>query len=261
MRPHLIEPSRSRSSASAPRRRSSASFSRTSPGGAQGRFAALADGDGELTALCHLGQQPRAVRLRLRGLRRPGGEVGSADADRRVRCRLRSLGGSPREAAATPARPPRPAGLRDHRATARGRHGAAAGDRRRPRPARPVVCGSASRGARRRPAASRPERLPLADADSGRGGALVALGGGRRDPVQGRGLRLDAERGPAAAGVDRSPGPQAGVRRPGAPRPDPAAARRHADRLPLRPGRERAAIRLYESVGMHHVLDYRSVLL
>ena len=55
-----------------------------------------------------------------------------------------------------------------------------------------------------------PERLPLAHADADRGRALVALGGGRRDPVQGRGLRVDAGRDSAPAGVDRSAGPEAG---------------------------------------------------
>ena len=120
---------------------------------------------------------------------------------------------------------PGPTRVRDHRAAAGRRNGAAAGDRGRPRPARPLVCGGPSRGARRRPVAARPERLPLAHADPDRGGALVAVGRGRRDPVQGRGVRLDAGGGAAPAGLDRSARPQAGVRGAGAPRPDPAAAR------------------------------------
>ena len=68
----------------------------------------------------------------------------------------------------------------------------------------------------------------------------MAVGRGRRDPVQGRGVRLDASGGAAPAGVDRSARPQARLRRPGAPRSDQAAPRRHSDRLPVRPGGERA---------------------
>ena len=121
---------------------------------------------------------------------------------------------------------------------AAGRHGSAPGDGRRSRPARPLLRGGAPRGARRRPAAARPGRLPLAHARPDRGGALVALGRGRRDPLQGGGIGLDTGSRAAAAGLDRPTGTPAGLCRAGAARPDPAPARGDAHRLPLRPRRE-----------------------
>ena len=82
----------------------------------------------------------------------------------------------------------------------------------RPRPARPVVRCRPSEELGVDPLRRDPERLPLADAGADRGRTLLALGRGRRDPLQGRGVRLDAGGGTAAAGLDRSAGPPAGLR-------------------------------------------------
>ena len=61
--------------------------------------------DGEVTALCHLGSNLVPSGSGCEALRRPGGEVGSSDADRRGRCRLRHCGtrraGSCREPGST----------------------------------------------------------------------------------------------------------------------------------------------------------------
>src|SRR5439155_22446641 len=86
----------------------------------------------------------------------------------------------------------------------------------------------------------RPGELPLADAHADRGRALLALAGERDDPLQVRGLRLDAVRSSAPAGVGRSHRPQPRVRPAGHARSLPTAARAPADRPPVRTGRERA---------------------
>ena len=74
-------------------------------------------------------------------------------------------------------------------------------------------------------------RFPAADGRADRGGPFLALGRERDDPVQGRGLGVDAERRPAPAGVGR-PGSAAGRQRHArAQRPLPApprAARRRS---------------------------------
>ena len=62
------------------------------------------------------------------------------------------------------------------------------------------------------PMRARPGRLPLAHAQPDRGGALVALGRGRRDPLQGGGVGVDARGGPAPAGLGRPRGAPARVR-------------------------------------------------
>ena len=56
-------------------------------------------------------------------------------------------------------------------------------------------------------------RLPLAHARPDRGGTLVAVGRGRRHPLQGGGVGVDARGGAAAAGLDRSRGARPGQRR------------------------------------------------
>ena len=65
-------------------------------------------------------------------------------------------------------------------------------DPRRSRAARARVRRRAPRGDRDRPAAPRPRRLPLAHARADRGGAVVALARGRRHPLQGGGVGVDA---------------------------------------------------------------------
>ena len=243
------------------RRRSSASSSRTSPAARRGASPRSPTRTSELTALCHLGSNLV-----------PSGAGCGAFADLAAKSGARMLIGeegavsdlwdAARKKLPRPrARPSRAARLRDHRSAAGGRHRPAAGDGGRPRSARSLVRRRALRGARRRSAATRPDGFrwrTRTQIEEGRSWLWA------EDGV----IRFKAEAsawtpagGAAAAGLDRPTGPPAGLRGAGAARPDPAAARANADRLPLRAGRERAAIRLYESVGMHHVLDYRSVLL
>ena len=240
VRPHLIEPTTDqilRYCAEAPIERV---FLEDVARRAQGRFAALADGDDELTALCHLGSNVVPSGAGCGAFADLGGEVGCADADRRGTGRLRSLGGGAQEAAAAPRRPARPARLRDHRAAAGGRDRPAAGDRGRPRRPPPVVRRGPPRGARRRSAAPRPDGFrwrTRTQIEEGRSWLWV------EDGV----IRFKAEASAwtpagraAAAGVDRSARPPAGLCGPSAARPDPAAARGDADRVPVRAGRERA---------------------
>ena len=89
----------------------------------------------------------------------------------------------------------------------------------------------------------------------------MALDRGGRDPFQGGGLRVDAGGGAAATGVDGPTGAPAGV----AGRALRDLIRRLLEGTPAVCLFVRAengpAIALYESVGMQHVLDYRSVLL
>ena len=226
-----------------------------------GRFSGLEE-DGRLVALCHSGANvvPSgagcgafagvAVRARARML------IGEQAR------RLRALGGGAAAAARGARGPARPARLRDLGRARAGRDGPAAGDALRSRPARPRLRARARGRARDRPAPARRGRLPLADARADRGGPLVALGGGRRHPLQGRGVGVDAAGRAAAAGLDRSRGARRRQRRPRAARPDPAAARAGADAsasscAPTTRRRSGSTTR----VGMSHVLDYRSVLL
>src|SRR5258708_7304414 len=92
----------------------------------------------------------------------------------------------------------------------------------------------ARRGARSRPAQARPRRLSLAHAGGGRGGKVVALARGRRDPVQGGGVGVDAGGGPAAAGLGRPGRPPSRLRQPRPARPLPPLARDDARRHSLR---------------------------
>ncbi len=226
------------------------------------RFAAVADGSGELTALCHLGTNVV-----------PSGRGCGAFADLAARSGTRMLIGEagavselwdaarrklpkPRED-----RPGQPVYAIDEPPAA-GRDRRAARDPGRPRAAAPGLRGCAPRGAGRRPAAPRPDRLPLAHPRADRGGPLVALGGGRRDPVQGRGVGLDAGGRAAATGVDGPARPPSRLCGACARRSRAAAAAQGTPTVCLFVRAENTpAIRLYESIGMRHVLDYRSVLL
>ena len=89
----------------------------------------------------------------------------------------------------------------------------------------------------------------------------MALGRGRPHPLQGGGIGLDTGSRAAAAGLDRPPARRQGFAGRGL---------RDLIRLLLEGtptvclfvrAENWPAIRLYESVGMQHVLDYRSVLL
>ena len=89
----------------------------------------------------------------------------------------------------------------------------------------------------------------------------MALGGGRRHPLQGGGVGLDADGRAAAAGgpIRRRAGQ--GNAKPRAARPDPLLLERVPTVCLFVRADNAAAIGLYDSVGMTHVLDYRSVLL
>ena len=225
-----------------------------------GRFAALENGEGGSHALCHLGTNvvpsgsgcsafaEVAARVAPRMLIGEQAAVTELwDAARRRLPRLGRTGSvSPSTSRTTPPEP--------------GDSGPPRGDAGGPRLPRARVCPGALRGARRRPAAARPERLPLADAGPDRGRALVALARGRRDPVQGRGVRVDARGGSAPAGLGRPAGAPPRLCGAGAPRPDPPPARESADGLPVRAGGERAGDRAVRRGGNESVLDYRSLL-
>ena len=89
----------------------------------------------------------------------------------------------------------------------------------------------------------------------------MAVGRGRRDPLQGRGLGLDARGGAAPAGVGRPRGPSARDTGPVGSRMCAASCSRRSRAVCLFVRAENdPAIRLYEAIGMEHVLDYRSLL-
>ena len=89
----------------------------------------------------------------------------------------------------------------------------------------PACAAAHERGARHRPAARDEDGFRWRDAQPDRGGPLVALGRGRRDPLQGRGVGLDAGRGAGAAGLGRPRGARPRLRAARPARPLPAAAR------------------------------------
>ena len=128
-----------------------------------------------------------------------------ADADRRAAARSASSGTAARQPLPAPRedRPGQPVYMISTIRPSRARAGCA------PRRSTISTCScppapGARGGARDRPARARRRRLPLADAHADRGGPLLALGRGRRDPLQGRGVRLDARGRAAAAGLDGS---------------------------------------------------------
>ena len=248
--------------ATAPRTRSSGSSSRTS----RAVGSAASPGSSRTAA------RRRSATPARTSFRRARVAASSRTSTVRARARMligeqaaveRPLGGRAAQAARAARGPAGPAGLRDlGRAPEPGETRAAPGAARRPRPARARLRAGARGRARDRPARAGRRRLPLADAHADRGGPLVALGRGRRHPLQGRGVGVDAGGRAAAAGLDRPRGARRGQRQPRPARPDPPAARAGAARLPLRPrrqpGRDPA---LRRASACEHVLDYRSVLL
>src|SRR5581483_5632486 len=96
------------------------------------------------------------------------------------------------------------------------------------------------RGDRDRPLAARSGRFPLAHAGADRRGPLVDLARGRPDPVQGRGVGVDAARRPAAAGLGRSGAAEPRLRAARHAGPLPAAARGRPGGLPVRAHGQRA---------------------
>ena len=171
-----------------------------------GRFAGV-EQDGRLVALCHTGANLVPSGRGCGVFADVAVACRRADADRRAGRGERPLGGRAAQAARAAGGPARAAGLHDL---------GAAASRARPACARRQLgdldllvpaCACGARGrARDRPARAGPRRLPLAHAHADRGGPLVALGRGRRHPLQGRGVGVDAGGRAAAAGLDRSRG-------------------------------------------------------
>ena len=180
-----------------------------------GRFTGLAD-DGRLRGALPRRREPRPVGERLRRVRgRRRREAGPADHRRGERGQ-RPLGRGAAPAAARRART-----VRASRSTC---------SRSRPSPARPALRAAtlddfdllvpACAAAHREelgidPLARDPEGFRWRTRDADRGGPLVALGRGRHDPVQGRGVGVDALRGAAPAGLGR-PGRRAAAATPSA---------------------------------------------
>ena len=155
-----------------------------------GRFVAT-EADGKLEALCHVGanvvpsgagcavfaRAARSGRARMIiGEERAVGELWERPGGGSVR-RASTVPGSPSTCSTSHRRPAAPACARP----------------------RPPISTSSSLPARRltrtrwdRPARRRPGRLSLAHARPDRGRALLAVGGERHDPLQGRGIGLDA---------------------------------------------------------------------
>ena len=219
---------------------------------AQGRFAALADEDEELTALCHLGSNVVPSGAGCGAFAGLAAQVGRADADRRGAAPSPISGRRPARSCRVPASTgPASPSTRSRIHRRRETPGLRRGDRWPTWTCSLPSC-----------AAAHYEELgvdPLRrDADGFRWRTRTQIEEGRswlwaEDGV----IRFKAEAsawtpsgGAAAAGVDRSAGPPAGLRGPGASRPDPAAARADADRVPLRPRRERAGDQALR-VGRH----------
>ena len=226
-----------------------------------GRFAGVEE-DGRLVALCHTGANVVPSGRGCGVFADADRACRGADADRRAAARERPLGGGAAPAARTPRGPARPAGLRDlGPRPSRGR--AACGRRSSPtstcsfRPARAHTrSSSGSTRSRGTPTASAGGRARRSRRAARGSGARTASSSSRPRRPPGRPTAVQLQQvwaDPAARG--------AGNGEPRAARPDPPAARAGAARLPLRPRRQQPAIRLYDTVGMEHVLDYRSVLL
>ena len=182
--------------------------------------------------------QRRALGRELRRVCAGGHSGGAAHADRRGGRGVGSLGRSAGRASGSAGGPTGPARLRDPRAAGRRPDRAPRGDARRPRAAHAGVRLRARARARSRSHEARRGGLPLAHAQPDRGGALVALGRGRRHSLQGRGLRLDARSGPAPAGLGRPLGAPERERSPRARGSVPASPGARSDRLPVRPRRQ-----------------------
>ena len=179
-----------------------------------GRFVAVAEADGALGALCHVGANLV-----------PSGEGCGAFADAAAESRSRmiigearrghrAVGRGARRAAGAARGPAAPARLRDHGAAASRRRPACApataADLERLLPA----CAAAHElELGLDPLARDPDGVPLAHGGADRRGPLVALARGRRRALQGGGLRLDAVGRPDPAGVGRPGSARARLRR------------------------------------------------
>ena len=207
--------------------------------------------DGRLDALCHVGANVV-----------PSGGGCGAFARPPPRRRARMIIGEEhavdelwreaREADADAAgRSSRAAGLRALGAAAAGRHGPPRGDAGRHRALVPACAAAHAGGDRHRSARARSGGLPLADARRRSTRARSWLW------VEDGVILFKAEASawtPAAVQLQQvwvdPPRAQQGYAQRGDARPLPAPARARADGLPLRSPRERAAIRVYEAIGM-----------
>ena len=180
-----------------------------------GRFVASRRRTASCAALCH-SARTSSRRARVRRLR--------ATTAARAAPRMligeelavdRAVGRGARAAAATARGPPGPARLR-HRDAA-GPAPARRGCAPRRSTTSTCCCPPAPRRTSRSSGSTRcardAEGFRWRDAQPDRGGALVALGRGRRDPLQGRGVGLDAGRGAAPAGLGRPVGAPPRLRR------------------------------------------------
>ena len=221
-----------------------------------GRFSAFAD-NGRLTALCHVGANvvPSGADCGRFAQAAARGRARMIIGDERAVDELwDDLAGSCRRRA----RPAGAAGLRDHRAAGSRRLGLA------PRPTRTSRCslpacaaaheeeiGSIRWRAIRRASAGAPARRSRRAA-RGSGSRRTILFKARRR--RGRRRRSRSSR---SGSIRRR---AARVTRSAACATLPAPARARADRLPLRPPRERPAIRVYEAIGMKRHGSYRSLI-
>ena len=147
--------------------------------------------------------QRRPVGEGLRRVRSRRRAFGAAHAHRRAGRRLGALGRGAHPASEAARGSARPAGVRDAPSARGGRHGAARRAAERSRGPHAGVCGRPRAGDRGRSDAARSGRLSVAHPQPDRGRALVALGRGRRDSLQGRGVGVDARRRAAPAGLGR----------------------------------------------------------
>ena len=204
------------------------------------RFAALEREDGELAGALPPRHQPRPVGRRLRGVRRAGGAIGAADADRRAGRRRRALGAPPADGSAAP-REDRPGSPSTSRRRRRSPVGPGCAPRRRPT----STCSS--------PPA--PRRTTRSSASIRCDATRTGSAGARASQIEEGRSWLWVEDGvilfkaeasawtPEAVQLQQvwvdPPARRQGHASRGAPRPDPAAARRGPRRLPLRARRER----------------------
>ena len=178
-----------------------------------GRFAGVAE-DGRLVALCHTGANVVPSGRGCGVFADVDGARPGADADRRAGRGVRALGRGRGPAAAARGRTgPASPSTRSRRRPSRGERACAPATLDDLDLLVPACAQAHEVELGIDPLAPRRGRVPLAHAGADRGGALVALGGGRRHPLQGRGVGVDARGGAAAAGLDRPGRARRGQRR------------------------------------------------
>ena len=242
----MIEPTREQVLEFCAESPSSASSSRTSPGVGSVASSRLETSDGSAAPALPRRCEPRSVRVRAAASIAAAAAARRRPHDhRRGGCGRRALGrGARRLPAPREDRPGQPV----YAISEPPRAGRQRPPRRTARPTStcslPACAAAHAARARRRPARARRRRLPLAHAR--RRSRRHARGSGSRDgvdPLQGRGLGVDAERGAGRAGLGRPRSARPRLREPRAARSVSPAAREDADRDALRPHRERACDR------------------